>query len=713
MKVAIIYNKDFSKVINQFGMQNKEVYNERTVNNVVHALETYGHNVQVIDGNMEVIDNLQNFMPKVIEGERMGMVFNMAYGIQGESRYTHIPSMLEMLGIPYIGSNPSGHALGLDKVIAKILMQKQGIPTPDFWVYSNHNEDMSDVKYPVIVKPKMEAVSFGLKVVHNEKDLREAVEFIIGEFEQQALVEQFIRGREFAIGVIGNSPSETFPILEIDLDNDPDAIQTVDDKKKKPRKKICPADVPESLAKKMQEASIKAFKALQLNDFARVDIRLDEHGNFYILEINSMASLGTTGSYTFAAKAAGLGYNELINKMLNVAAYRYFGDDFLANNENSIKGEKFFNVKLKSFIRNRQHRYEKYLSEMVNINSHVNNPEGVNQVSAYVRARLSNLGFSHQVIPQSVIGNVYFYTNSADEYDILLLGNIDNSTNPNNRKYFLNSEKKYYGTGVWSNKGGLTVMLAALEALQSLNVLKNIKIGILLTTDSSQQNRISASIIKNKAVEAKYVLGLTGASPAGGIITSRSGAGVYKVEINLKNNEKPENISVLTNKYLNIIGRFMNLSDKNKDILIAPSDLSLKSNIIQHFAFGTAVISIRFNKNNDFREIKEQITRLVPKTQKTLDIQITGGHKRPAMERNNSIDELWNEIKTIALSMDISLREEHRWSSSDICFVGDNQNKIDGLGPVGDIEKNSDEYILKHSLLERTALLAIIIEKLK
>ena len=91
MKFAIIYNKDMAGVINKFGMQNKEVYNPNTVNRVAEALEQGGHNVRIMDGNMKVIENLQEFMPRVLEGERMGMVFNMAYGIQGESRYTHIP----------------------------------------------------------------------------------------------------------------------------------------------------------------------------------------------------------------------------------------------------------------------------------------------------------------------------------------------------------------------------------------------------------------------------------------------------------------------------------------------------------------------------------------------------------------------------------------------------------------------------------------------
>lgn len=355
--IAIIYNKYFSNVINSFGMQNKEIYNERTVNNVAKALEYYGHNVEIIDGNMNVIDSLKSFMPKVLDGERMGMVFNMAYGIQGESRYTHIPAMLEMLGIPYVGSNPSGHALALDKVITKVIMQQQNIPTPKFWVYSSHDEDMSNVEYPVIVKPKMESVSFGLKVVDNEQDLKEAVKFIIDEFQQQALVEQFIRGREFAVGVIGNSPTEAFPVLEIDLENNPDAIQFVEDKKHKPRQKICPANLPEKLAVQMQEESIKAFKALQLKDFARIDIRMDENDNFYILEINSMASLGASGSYPFAAKAAGLSYDALVNKMLEVAAKRNFADKYDADETEAAKSISSINRKIKSFLRNKQIRY--------------------------------------------------------------------------------------------------------------------------------------------------------------------------------------------------------------------------------------------------------------------------------------------------------------------------------------------------------------------
>ena len=114
MKVAVVHNRDRSGVINVLEIQNNETYDPTTVEAVANALESAGHNVRVIDGNMHIVEQLQDFMPKVIEGERPGMVFNMAYGIQGVSRYTHVPAMLEMLGVPYVGSGPQAHALALD-----------------------------------------------------------------------------------------------------------------------------------------------------------------------------------------------------------------------------------------------------------------------------------------------------------------------------------------------------------------------------------------------------------------------------------------------------------------------------------------------------------------------------------------------------------------------------------------------------------------------
>ncbi len=715
MKVAIIYNKDFSNVINKFGIQNKEVYNEKTVHSVANALEAYGHNVEIIDGNMNVIENLQSFMPKVLEGEKMGMVFNMAYGIQGESRYTHIPSLLEMIGIPYVGSNPSGHALALDKVITKIIFQKHNIPTPDFWVFSTATEDMSSVKFPVIIKPKMEAVSFGLKVVNNQSDLKKAVQFIIDEYQQQALVEQFIPGREFAVGILGNSPAEAFPVLEIDLENDPNAIQSNDDKKKKPRDKICPAPLPKNLATQIQEECIHAFKALHLKDFARVDLRIDKDGNFYILEINSMASMGSTGSYPFAASAAGLSYDKLVNKMLDVAAIRYFGKQYESDDQEWPEVSEKLNRKIKSFLRNKERQYKVLLEKFVNINTHVRNIEGVNQLSCGLHKELKRLGFNFQKIDQPEIGDIYLYTNSpTQKYDILLLGNIDTAERIEDHHYFRETEQKYYGTGIWQNKGGLVIMLAALQALKSNRVINKSKIGLLLTTDSSIKNKVSAKIIKKKTTCAKYIIGLTGAFLDGGLVTSRSGAATYNISMNLTNNQSENNISQIAKLFSKLNTSLINLSDNDAGILVTPSNMIFSSNVANVTANGKINLSVRYQNATQLQKIETKIFKLVTQKYKKLsDGYVNVGNKRPVMERTEQVDFMWKTVKTLADKLHIRLREEHRWSSSDICFAGSDQFTIDGFGPVGTESKNHDEYILKYSLIERSALLAALIHNLE
>ena len=151
MRVAVVHNRRNpagTGVINVFGPQNRETYNPRTVELVARALEHGGHTVRVIDGNMDVIEALKDFMPRVMAGERPGMVFNMAYGIQGVSRYTHLPAMLEMLGVPYVGSGPMAHGLALDKVIAKIMFTNNGLPTPGFWNFASPDDHFEDSGLP-------------------------------------------------------------------------------------------------------------------------------------------------------------------------------------------------------------------------------------------------------------------------------------------------------------------------------------------------------------------------------------------------------------------------------------------------------------------------------------------------------------------------------------------------------------------------------------
>ena len=710
MRVAIIYNKEFDNVINKFGMQNKEVYNPQVVKRVAEALEKGGHNVEIIDGDMNVIDNIKDFFPKVGDGEKFGIVFNMAYGIQGESRYTHVPAMLEMLGIPYVGSSPAGHAIALDKIITKIILQKNNLPTPDFWVFSSKGEDMSDVKFPVIVKPKMESVSFGLRVVYNIEDLKEAVEFIVDEFQQQALVESFIRGREFAVGVIGNSPVEVLPVLEIDLDGDPDAIQTVDDKKFKPKDKICPANISEELAKKMQDLSVKVFETLGLRDFSRVDIRLDENDNIHILEVNSMASLGFTGSYVTAAKAAGYDFDSLVNKMLDVASFRYFARESIEGPVKNGDKKASLPIRVRSYLRSRLDQTEKLLEEVIDINTYYKNIEGVNKLGNIIRKRFSNLGFSYESIPQTEIGNMLFFTNSDDgEYDFLLVGNLDNNSTLKKQRYFAKTEHKFFGTGIWEHKGGIVMMLQSLQSLKYLRVLNKLKIGVLLTTDDSLQGVHSKKIIKEKSKNAKYVFGLHGGFPDGGMVISRSGAANYSFNMNLRSGKNSEDVSKAVSVFSRLVSDWANLSSEEKGIIISPQHMTIQSNITEPFAHGDLELSVRFNSNELFKEYDQKIKKMIPKVKykKMIDFNIEGGQKRQALEVTEETIATMEKLKEIAERFDIKINGEHRWSSADTANVDNYRcSVIDGFGPSGKKEHGGSEYILKHNLLEKSLLLS-------
>ncbi len=709
MKVAIIYNKDIKGVINTFGMQNKEFYSEATVKKVAQSLEKAGHNVAVLDGNKQIIERLENFMPSAREGEQMGMVFNMAYGIQGESRYTHIPSMLEMLGLPYVGSSPSGHALALDKVLTKIIWQKNNLPTPDFWVFNSAEEDMDRVVFPVIVKPKMESVSFGLRVVYNVDDLRDAVNFIVTEFNQQALAEQFIRGREFCVGLMGNSPVEAFPLLEIDLNGDPDAIQTTDDKKRKPKGKICPANISAELAEKMQKISVEAFHALNLRDFARVDIRLDEDNNIYLLEINSMASLGQTGSYPTAAKVAGYDFENLVNKMLDVAAVRYFSNTFI-----SAKNKKETNqaTRLRTFLKTRQQQTEQLLEKLVNINTYVRNVEGVNRCSNIIGRELSLMGFTQEVYPQLEIGNIHYFANSFDAgVDFLILLPLDSRVKLQEQENYVGYEQYIDGTGIWESKGGVAVLISALRSLKFARNLKKIKIGILLITDTSIDNRYSEDIIKHKAALAGKTLAVSGASKEGGIVLSRSGSALFQLRTRLVSNNKPEAVATTALHFNKTLSSIIEISGKDPDNIIAPYNIEYKSNIFKNYAYGSAGISVRYNSRDILSRIEKKIDKILAaqKRAKIFQMHFEGGIKRPALLENEASREYYHEICKLARRIDVRITEEHRWSSSDICHIKQNVPRIDGLGALGEALSSNKERILRHSLIERALLLALML----
>jgi D-alanine-D-alanine ligase len=209
-----------------------------------------------------------------------------------------------------------------------MIFRESGLPTPDFAVLDGPDFAAPDLDYPLIVKPRHEAGSFGVAVVHNEKELRDASSAVFDSFQQGVLVEKYIDGREINVGLLGNNPPDVFPPVELIFGKGGPKVFTLEDKKGLSGRKIrhrCPPDLDYATISKAQELARKAFSALGCADWARVDMRIDKNGEFHILELNSLPSLGLRGSYVTGAKQAGLDFASLINRLVEVADARYFG----------------------------------------------------------------------------------------------------------------------------------------------------------------------------------------------------------------------------------------------------------------------------------------------------------------------------------------------------------------------------------------------------
>lgn len=715
MRVAIVHNRDPSGVINVFGPQNRERYNPKTVERVAAALESGGHTVRVIDGNMHVIEQLRDFMPRVMTHERPGMVFNMAYGIQGVSRYTHLPAMLEMLGVPYVGSNPMAHGLALDKVIAKILFENAGLPTAKFWNFATADDEFDDLTFPVIVKPKMEAVSYGVQIVNDKKALQEAVAFLIEEFKQHVLVEQFIAGREFAIGLLGNGDPEVFPIVEIDLEGDPDAIQSADEKLRQPRAKICPADLSPKKTADLIAVAKRAFRSLDLYDFARVDLRMDKKGKPFILEINSMASLGMTGTYVYGAQTAGYTYESLVNRILDVAAVRYFGQDYAGGSTAATQPTapampRSVSARVRSFLRSNTSTIEDNLRRMVDMRTPPQEVDHVNAFGEWLSGQMKQLGFKEDTYPGVNVGLVRYFTNhDGDTNDVLLLSHLDTASDDDHIA-FREEGTRLYGTGSAESKGGIAVALAALRALRFARALSRVKCAFLVTTDETINGARSRPIVEELAPKSKHVIGLKAGDLDGGVVVSRSGRATYRIATEYGRTKRPPTPAKVLKHFFNRLMAVQRMTSAKAGVRVGITRVDVDATFGRLPKRAEAGISVRFEKRKGAEALERRVKAVAgEKPVAGMSLEVSGRIRRPPMERTRANDTFFAEVSEIANRLNSPVSAVHRPSSSDICFAPSSTPKIDGMGPLGAGERTREEYVLRNSLIDRAALLAMVI----
>ncbi len=352
-----------------------------------------------------------------------------------------------------------------------------------------------------------------------------------------------------------------------------------------------------------------------------------------------------------------------------------------------------------------------YIEQMVSINSYVHNIEGVNSLCNWISNRFQHLGFQRQIYPQVEIGNIIYFTNHMDDRnDILLLGHLDTIYDYQNFIPFYEERGKLYGSGVAESKGGIAIAIAALQSLRFARMLKNIRCGILLTTDDALGGKFSKKLVNEIAGNSKFIIGLKYGDISGGIVTSCSGTQQYQIELsNIKNHKSryiPDVIDSMTQK----LNTWHKLSDPEEGILVIINSLNAQTNPGRSSDHATVVLTVRFNKKNQGLALEEQIRNIAEKgTNGQLQVQVRVGQSRFPVAETKTNRKFFEKVQKIAAVLEVRVEPIHRETSSDICHVPENVPMLGGFGPIGNDCQSPGEYIVRDSLIDRAALLALVI----
>jgi D-alanine-D-alanine ligase len=273
------------------------------------------------------------------------IVFNLAESFDGKSALeSNVAALLNLIGLRYTGSSPAGLLMAGDKSLTKQVLGFQDILTPQFaTVFRGALDHVGDLSFPLIVKPPQEDASLGItskSVVRDIKELFGTMDSLQREFQSPVMVEEFIEGREYYVGVLGNVNPQALPVIELDFSAFPADRPKVASYEAKwgeggtggsaetgaefaGTKSIFPSDLPSELVQRIQAVAVDAFGALRLRDYGRVDLRVTPDERIYVIEVNPNCYLERTGEFARAASAAGIDHASLVARILELAQARY------------------------------------------------------------------------------------------------------------------------------------------------------------------------------------------------------------------------------------------------------------------------------------------------------------------------------------------------------------------------------------------------------
>jgi len=315
-----------------------EYDNFETINDLANAIISNGHSVKIIDYYPKIEKELKS------EKEKIDLVFNVCEGIGGREREAIVPLICEKYNIPFTASSSQTLINTLDKEKTKEILVKNGINTPKYFVANkSQRKGNLNISFPLIAKPSYEGSSKGIfneNFVKNENNLEKIIRKINYDYNQPALVEEFLFGREFTVGIVGYKNPTILPIVEITYDHLPSGLNPLDsyetkwihDSPEAILKQgfdpiICPAKMDKKLENKIKEITLAIYKIFDCRDWARTDLRLDKNGEPSILEINALPGFmkdpKENSRLPKAAYALGWTYEKLIGKVIDSARERY------------------------------------------------------------------------------------------------------------------------------------------------------------------------------------------------------------------------------------------------------------------------------------------------------------------------------------------------------------------------------------------------------
>jgi D-alanine-D-alanine ligase len=310
------------------GYSEKQIDEWRTEYDVVSALKQAGHSVQTLG----VLDSLTELRTALLDG-KPDVVFNLLEEFNGIVTYDqHVVAFLELMSQPYTGCNPRGLMLARDKVLCKQLLSYHRIPTPQFAVFPRGRRFTVPrrLKLPLFVKSATEDASLGIaqaSVVDDAQKLRERVQFMHEQIKSDALVEEYVAGRELYVSLCGNERVSVMPVWEMRFGSLPDSLPAIATRKVKwdrayqQRYGISTQgaeDVSPALREKLERMARRIYRALHLSGYARIDFRLRPDGSLFVLEANPNPNLARDEDFAAAALAAGIDYPALLERILRL-----------------------------------------------------------------------------------------------------------------------------------------------------------------------------------------------------------------------------------------------------------------------------------------------------------------------------------------------------------------------------------------------------------